>query len=167
MTTPEKKKQNEKPRNLSLRQKSHARMAAVQGLYRLKVMDEHVSTDKLIADVLASWEDSKRETDPEFKAEEDPDKAFLKKLICGAVPELDKLNATFVPHLASDWKIERMSPLLISILQSATYELMYHDNLAPHIIVDEYVALTGEFFDAGEQNFMHGILQVLTKELRP
>ena len=34
------KPKQEKPRNLSLRQKSHARMAAVQGLYRLKVKGE-------------------------------------------------------------------------------------------------------------------------------
>lgn len=157
----------DKPKNLSLRQKSHARMAAVQGLYRLKVMNEHVATGRLMEDVLASWEDSKRETDPEFKASEDPDKAFLKKLICGAVPELDRINSLIMPHLAADWKMDRMSPLLVSILQSATYELIYHDNLAPSIIVDEYVALTGEFFDTGEQNFVHGILQVLAKELRP
>jgi transcription antitermination factor NusB len=162
MTTPK----PAKPKNLSLRQKSHARMAAVQGLYRLKVMDEHVGADKLMEDVLASWEQSKIETDPEFKADEDPDKALLKKIINGAVPELDRINATITPHLAADWKMDRMSPLLVSILQAATYELMYHDNLATHIIIDEYVALAGEFFDSAEQNFTHGILQVLAKEIR-
>lgn len=155
-----------KPRNPSLRQKSSARLAAVQCLYRVHVEDVHINTETLIEDILATWEDNKTDSDPELQADDDPDKGFLKKLVRGVVPELDHLKKQIEPHLASDWKWERISPILLSILQCATYELSQGPQPGTPVIIDEYVGLTREFFGEQEVGFIHGILHTLAKEIR-
>ncbi len=153
-----------KKHNPSLRKKSQARLASVQALYRVNVEGTSIATETLIADILATWEDNK--SDPEIASQEDPDHSFLKKLIRGVVPELDHLNAQIKPHLAADWKMERISPILLSILQCATYELSAHTQLGTPIIIDEYVTLTHEFFGEQEVGFVHAILHTLAKEIR-
>jgi N utilization substance protein B len=153
-----------KKHNPSLKRKNQSRLAAVQTLYRVNVEGVAIATETLITDILATWEENK--SDPEIEKQEDPDHGFLKKLIRGIIPELDHLNEQIKPHLADDWKMERISPILLSILQCAVYELVQHTQLAPGIIIDEYVSLTHEFFGEQEVGFVHAILHTLAKEIR-
>ena len=59
-----------------------------------------------------------------------------------------------------------MSPLLTSILSCAVYELKYMPNLNAGVVIDEYVTLTGRFFEPAEVGFVNGLLDTLAKELR-
>lgn len=155
-----------KTRNRSVEEKSSARLAAVQCLYQIKVMEGKTPPERVIQDVLTTWEEDAEEETREIEADAEPDAALLKKLVIGALSEQKHINDLIVAHLSSDWKLERMSPILVSILQAATFELAFQPQLSANIIVDEYVTLTRGFFGDAEIGFVHGILQKLAKKVR-
>jgi transcription termination factor NusB len=127
-------------RNLSLKQKSAARLAAVQCLYRLR-MDDSLQPAALLADVAGTVDDH-REGDKEIISGDEPDLAYLKKLLNGVYP------------------------LLVALVQMGMYELKHIANLKPAVVIDEYTTLTRGFFEEDEASFVHGILYKLAGVLR-
>ncbi len=151
---------------LSLRRKSSARVAAVQCLYRLRITRESTPPEALLEDYLAGWQDDKASTSRVISRDADPDKSFFRKLLSGVMEKQAELEETLRASLTGNWTMERMSPLLLSILACALYELKYVPQLGIAIIVDEYVTITGRFFADGEVGFVNGILDTLGKEVR-
>ena len=149
-------------RNRSIAAKSSARLAAAQALYRLEMTQDTPDLDKLVADTI----ETAPLDDDEETAFETPDAKFLRKLLGGVIPERRALKQQVAQHLSTDWKIERMSPLLVAILILAAYELQQHTQLSIPVIVDEYVTLAGGFFGEREQGFVQGILHTLAGEIR-
>ncbi len=66
--------------------------------------------------------------------------------------------------LAKEWKRERMSALLVAILQCAIFELFFFKDAKPAVIIDEYTRLTGRFFDEAETNFVYAALGTLVQK---
>ncbi len=150
--------------NLSLRRKSASRLALVQCLYRARVTDETFSPEAALADIQHVVKEG-QEGDTELFDGAEPDFAFLKKLLCGIAPELPALASQLKEHLAADWKLERMSPLLVAILKAGLYELKTQPK--PAVIIDEYTRIARGFFDEDEVNFVHGILHKLAEARHP
>jgi len=155
-----------KPVPASLKRKSSARLAAVQCLYRLRLMDEEMTPEALLQDYLAHWRDDKETGAHVISRDAEPDKAFLRKLLTGLLEKRADIDTLIKAALSDKWTMERMSPLLLSLLACAIYEMRYAANLAPAIVIDEYVTLTGRFFEASEMGFINGILDTLAKEGR-
>jgi len=151
-----------KPVPLSLRRKSSARLAAVQCLYRLRLMSEEMSAEALLEEYLAQWKEDKDTGAHVISREAPPDKAFLRKLLTGLLEKRSDIDGLIKGSLSDKWTMERMSPLLLSLLACAIYEMRYAA-LAPAIVIDEYVGLTGRFFEAPEMGFVNGLLDTLAK----
>jgi N utilization substance protein B len=151
---------------LSLRRKTSARVAAVQCIYRLKITSENTNAEALLEDYLAQWDDDKKSSPRLISRDADPDKSFLRKLLSGVIEKNDDIEAVIRASLNDKWKAERMSPLLLSILACAIYEMKYSTGLKAPVIIDEYVTLTGRFFETPEVGFVNGLLDTLAKELR-
>ncbi len=156
----------EKTIPLSLKRKSSARVAAVQCLYRLKITGEKTAPEALLEDYLAQWQDDKRSQSRVISRDADPDKAFLRKLLVSVTQNQAEIDGIVTASLNEKWTRERMSPLLVSVLECAISEMKYSQALNPAIIIDEYVTLTGRFFEAPEIGFVNGLLGTLAKELR-
>jgi len=155
-----------KPIPLSLRRKSSARVAAVQCVYRLKITSEDTSAEALLEDYLAGWADDKESDNRVISRDADPDKGFLRKLLTGVMEHQEAIDARIKASLGEKWTVERMSALLLSILACAVYEMQYAPARMPAIIINEYVTLTGRFFEAPEVGFVNGLLDTLARELR-
>ena len=54
-----------------------------------------------------------------------------------------------------------MSPVLLAILACALVELRFIRSLSAPIIIDEYVTITGRFFESSEMGFVNGLLEAL------
>ncbi|MDE3037788.1 MAG: hypothetical protein KGJ21_04995, partial [Pseudomonadota bacterium] len=76
----------------------------------------------------------------------------------------DDIGAQIDGALSEGWKRERMSPLLLAILQCAVFELFFGKEMNPKIIIDEYTRLTRHFFSDAEVGFVHGALGRLAKQ---
>ncbi len=152
-----------KPVPLSLRRKSAARLAAVQCVYRVKMNDEFITPEALFEDYLAQWEADKTSANRAMSYDAAPDKSLFLKLLSGVMEKKEALDETIQSSLNEKWKKERMSPLLLAILACAIFELKYLTSGKPLIAINEYVTLTGRFFEPAEVGFVNGVLDKISK----
>lgn len=150
--------------NRSLQEKSSARLAAAQLLYKAEMSGEKVKPEKLLREYGAyAQEDNKKEAAmPQVAASE----KYLLTLLTGIAQHTDALEPWLDKLLDRDWKKERMSPLLLAILRLGIFELAHHRNLKPAVIISEYTGLAGRFFADAETGFINAALTRVAGELR-
>lgn len=141
--------------NPSLIRKSAARLAAVQCLYQ--TMMEEKPADQLIVERMGLEDD-----DSNFV----PDAKLLRGIVTGALQEKEVLEEKLLSILGERWQNYVMKPLMRAVILAATYELIYHPQLKPAIILNEYVSVASEFFDDTETGFVNGALQQIATALR-
>ena len=153
-----------KPVPLSLRRKSSSRLASVQCIYRVRVNHENITPQALFDDYIAGWEEDKLLSERVLSLEAAPDKALFSKILNAAVENHDAIEAIIKSSLNSKWTIERISPLLYALLSCASAEIKYcSTNLAPAILINEYVTLAKRFFDDSEVGFVNAFLASIVK----
>ena len=150
-----------KPIPLSLRKKTSARIAAVQCLYQRKLTGENLLPEKMLENHMAHWQEDHEGGDRAFSKDAEPDKGLLRKLLITAVEHHDRIDTIIRSALTDKWTVERMSPLMLAILTGALVELKFLGTLSAPIVIDEYVTLTGRFFEGAEVGFVNGILEHL------
>lgn len=150
-----------KPIPLSLRKKSSARVAAVQCLYQMKLTGDKATPEKLASNYLDHWQEDHDGGDRAFSKDAEPDKGMLRKLLTTAAEHEAELDQMIRASLNEKWTVERMSPLMIAILTCALVELRFIRSPSAPIIIDEYVTITGRFFESGEMGFVNGLLDNL------
>lgn len=151
--------------NPSLRKKSAARMAAVQCLYQHEIVPE-LSPDQLIVarmGIEGEEEGMLEELEPLDIA---PDAKLLRGIVSGAVGQKVEIDRRLEESLGLRWSGARMPELMRALFRCAAYELLYHPDLKPGIILDQYVTLATSFFDDNEVGFVNGALQEVTSGLR-
>jgi N utilization substance protein B len=151
--------------NPSLRKKSAARMAAVQCLYQ-HVYAPELSPDQLIVarmGIEGEEEGLLEELEPLDIA---PDGKLLRGIVSGAVGQQVELDRRLEEVLGTRWSGHRMPELMRALFRCAAYEFLYHPELKPGIILDQYVTLATSFFDDSEVGFVNGALQEVAKSLR-
>lgn len=141
--------------NPSLIKKSAARLAAVQCLYQAGF--ESKAADQLIVERMGLEEE-----DSNFV----PDPKLLRGIVTGAMQEKSHLEEKFSTLLGERWQHYLMKPLIRAILLAAGYEIIYHSQLKPAIIINEYVGVASEFFDPAEIGFVNGVLQEIANAFR-
>lgn len=152
--------------NRSLQEKSSARMAAAQLLYRVAVTGDMLNPDKLIKDYqhyISDSADDKKAAKVPLVA---PSPAFLRKLLEGIARHGEQLEPWVDKCLTNDWKKSRISPLLLAILRLAIFELAHFENAKRAVIINEYVTLTAHFFDDAETAFVNAALNSVANELK-
>ena len=149
--------------NLSLRRKSSARQAAVQALYQLSITGETLKPEKLVAQFRKQVEEN-----PEDRSVVNvpPHYTLMESLLSGIRDHRAEIDGLINEHLTASRKRERMSALSIAILQAAIYELRFHEELKPAILIKEYGDLAGKFLDGGEVDFVTALLNKLAPKLR-
>ncbi|MBV8939236.1 MAG: hypothetical protein JO089_05295 [Alphaproteobacteria bacterium] len=142
----------------SLREKSAARLAAVQLLYKIALTGEALRPEKLLAEYRAFVTDDP----PAVK----PNGAHLKKLLEGIAAHGEALAPLVDTSLTAQWRKERVSPLLLSLLTLGLFELAHLRSLSTAVIINEYATLTGRFFGEKETGFINAALNAAAKKLR-
>jgi N utilization substance protein B len=136
-----------------------ARLAAVQGLYRIALTQQ--SAARIIRDF--------RTHPPEQDAGETlkgMDEELFGEIVTGVTqnePALDEMLAG-----AFDAKLSpaRMEILLRAILRAGAYELRDHAKIPAAVIINDYVDVAHAFFDAKEPGLVNGVLDKVAKTLR-
>lgn len=144
--------------NPSLQKKTAARMAAAQALYTLAVTGEKRTPAQLVAKLRKQLENNKDEQKLLVGMALEPNYNLVESLLSG-VNELQGDIDQFIDNsLTGAWKRERLSPLLVAIMQCGIYELCFGKDIKARIVIDEYTRLTRHFFADAEVNFVHGAL---------
>ena len=150
--------------NASLQKKTAARMSAVQCLYRGAMNKEMIAPEKQVARLKAQLKNNRDEQELQVGMPVEPNYALLETILTGIAEYHDEINLRMEGVLSGEWKRERMSPLLIAVLQCGIFELFFHKDLSPKIVIDEYTRLSRSFFVEAETNFVHAALNTLSTQ---
>ena len=147
-------------RKLRKARRSGARLAAVQALYQMEQTGQ--SGRSVIVDFLKD----RLGLDDEGAPIEEADPDLFKDLVNGVVDHQKAINAAIMKRLADGWKLERIDSTSRAILRAGVYELLEKRELAPQIILDEYVSIAHAFFDDKEPAFINGLLETVRADVR-
>ncbi len=87
----------------------------------------------------------------------DEDKAYINSKaakILELLPEIDAL----ISEKVTDWKIERMAKVDLSIIRVAVYEIKYDDDIPKGVAINEAVELAKLYGSDASSSFVNGVL---------
>ena len=92
------------------------------------------------------------------------DRALLKELLEGVLAQYAGIEAAIIPHL--DREPAELSPIELSVLLLAAYELMHHPETPYRVIINEAVELAKTFGGADGHKYVNGVLDKLAAQVR-
>ncbi|RVU71659.1 MULTISPECIES: transcription antitermination factor NusB [Lactobacillus] len=84
--------------------------------------------------------------------------AYSKTLIEGVIANRDELKEALSKHLKNGWRLERVNPIAVAILEIALYEIQDSVEIEPKAAVNEALNLCDEFADPKVKPFINGML---------
>ena len=90
-------------------------------------------------------------------------KRYAKELIHGVVHHLEDLQKA-ISSTASNWKIERMAKVDLSLLYVACYEILYVDSVPSNVTINEVVELAKKYGEEQSYSFINGLLNKISKD---
>ncbi len=88
---------------------------------------------------------------------------YINDVIKGIEANKDEILELIEKNLKTDWKVERISKVDLSLLKLAIYEIKYK-KLAFKIVINEVVELAKKYGEDQSKNFVNGILASIVKE---
>ena len=88
---------------------------------------------------------------------------YIEDVIKGIEKNKEEIQTLIEKNLKSDWKVERISKVDLSLLKLAIYEIKYKE-LAYKIVINEAVELAKKYGEDQSKNFVNGILASIIKE---
>jgi len=83
--------------------------------------------------------------------------AFSSALIAGTVENIEEIDSMIKKHL-DNWDITRLSRVDLAVLRISVYALMYQQDIAPSIVIDEAIGICREFGTEDSYKFVNGVL---------
>jgi N utilization substance protein B len=139
--------------------KRNARLAAVQVIFQYYFSKSDIN--KIISDFSNLNEDSLKK-----KKYNSYDKKLFKKIVLGVCNNQNKIKLLIEDNLSENWFYERVDPTMRSIISLGVYELSFCVNTPHNVIIDEYVSISGLFFNKTNTGFVNGILDSISKIIR-
>lgn len=88
---------------------------------------------------------------------------YINDVVKGIESNKEEILSLIEKNLKSDWKLERISKVDLSLLKLAIYEIKFKD-LAFKIVINEVVELAKKYGEDQSKNFVNGILASIVKE---
>ena len=88
---------------------------------------------------------------------------YIKDVIFGIDDNEKEILSEIEKYLKSDWKIDRISKIDLSILKLAIYEIKYKE-LPFKVAINEAVELAKKYGEESSKKFVNGVLANVVKE---
>lgn len=89
---------------------------------------------------------------------------LLRVLVTHAREHLIEIDALLRVHLFDQWTLDKLHPLLLSLLRCAIAELKFCHTASFKIVINEFVNIATEMLsNTGETNFVNGVLDRINK----
>jgi N utilization substance protein B len=125
--------------------RSKARKQALDILYEADIRSANPAVILEARDVIEDGPDAR------------PIREFTRELVGGVVNhsrKIDELIATY----AQGWDMDRLAAVDRNILRLGIYEIIWSDEVADPIAIDEAISLAQELSTDDSSNFIHGLL---------
>ncbi|MEM7568653.1 MAG: transcription antitermination factor NusB [Pseudomonadota bacterium] len=137
-----------------------ARLAAVQALFQLARSDDKPET------VITQFRDFRFGTEFDGIPFPQADDVFFSDIVKAVYADAPRYDAAIAERLASNWRLERIDPLVLQILRAGAYELMDRADIPKPVVITQYVDVAHAFYDGQEPKFVNGLLDRLGNDLR-
>ena len=136
---------------------SITRLVLVQSLYQMEIAGTDVNEiiDSLNSRIIFD--------SSEDELINDINKSLFSNLINEIIEKQIIIDKEIKKLLSDDWDFNRLDKILIAILRSAFYEIIFQTNTPYKVIIDEYVEISHSFFSGKEPNFTNTILDKLSE----
>jgi len=94
------------------------------------------------------------------------DTEFTRELTYGVDDKAGLLDKELQP-IADEWPLEQISRVDHLILRMGAYELKYHKNVPPKVVINEGVELAKAFGGDNSSKFINGVMGTLLKKIDP
>lgn len=130
------------------------RILAFQALYCWE--SAHIPVDELMS---FSWlENAKQESLDESIA------CFSRLLIAGTIENIKTVDSHIKKHL-QNWDFTRLNRVDLAILRISVYALLFQNDIAPSIVIDEAIGISKEFGTDDSFRFINGVLDAIRRSL--
>ncbi len=138
-----------------------ARLAAVQALYQME------QTGRSAGAVVREFMEDRLGFGPEGEPVEEADPDLFRAIVEGVIARQEEVDGAILARLADGWKLSRLDATSRAILRAGAGEFLAHPELSTVIIIDEYVSLAHDFFEAGQEaKFINAVLEKVGNDLR-
>jgi transcription antitermination protein NusB len=147
-------------KNIIVKGRPAARLAAVQALYQLE--HEPTTPQKVIGDFL-NYRFAEVVDNTQFIT---PDKTLFQDIVMGVMERMADLDSMISSTLSEDWRLDRIESVVRAILRAAVFELSRDTAVPTPVVINEYIEITKSFCNGSEVAFVNASLDVLAKLLR-
>jgi len=126
-----------------------SREAALQVLFQTEF------NDRSIKDILSLFWKNKK-ADKEIKE-------FSRVLVENVLTHKEEIDST-IQSVSENWRVSRMAVIDRCILRIAVSELVFGENIASAIVINEAIEIAKKFSSKESATFINGILDAVTKK---
>jgi N utilization substance protein B len=142
------------------RGRSAARLAALQALYQLEM------TGGAPDDVIAEFLEHRFQREGEGGIAGPQDEEFFADIVQGVLKHQVEIDRSIARSLASGWTLARIDSILRALMRAGAYELVARADVPAKVVIDEYVELARDFFEAEEPKFVNAVLDRVARRKR-
>lgn len=92
-------------------------------------------------------------------------KEYSTWLVNGVISDQAKID-NIIQQVSEHWRISRMALIDRNILRMAVFELLYEENIAPAIVINEAIEIAKKYSGEEAATFVNGILDAVRKNLK-
>jgi N utilization substance protein B len=92
-------------------------------------------------------------------------KEYSNWLVNGIISNQPKIDI-IIQQVSEHWRISRMALVDRNILRMAVFELLYEENIAPAIVINEAIEIAKKYSGDKAATFVNGILDAIRKSLK-
>lgn len=91
-------------------------------------------------------------------------KEYCRWLVEGIVSHRERIDQ-LIQSVSENWRIERMALVDRNVLRIAVFELLYEENLAPAIVINEAIEVSKKYSSEESATFVNGLLDAVRKKI--
>lgn len=145
----------------SLKERSAARLAAVQALYQMDIASSPLKS------VLSEFERHWIGREIEGERYEEAEEKHFRDVVEGVVREQITLDPVIDKTLNEGWPLKRVESVLRATLRAGAYELYHRHDIPVRAVVSEYVDVAAAFLDKEDVGMVNAVLDKLARLSRP
>ncbi len=91
-------------------------------------------------------------------------KEYSRWLVEGIESHRERIDR-LIQSVSENWRITRMAIVDRNVLRIAVFELLYEENIAPAIVINEAIEITKKYSSKEAATFVNGILDAARKKI--
>jgi N utilization substance protein B len=88
-------------------------------------------------------------------------------IVRSAAQRGDALDQAVMAHLAANWPLQRLDPVLRAVLRASAAELTDPEGPPARVVINEYLDVIRGFLDEQAARFANGVMDALAHRVRP